>query len=195
MIEEKIEGRFIREWKRDDNKANIVIVHGVAEHSGRYIHAAEYFQEKGFNVYTGDLVGHGLSDGPRVFIKSADDYIDDVNLFIRRVENSKPTFILGHSMGGFIALYYGVKCHNPKIKGLIVSSPYLKERLDIPYGKVLFGRAVAKLYPGLALKSGIKSYMVCRDKEVCRKYEEDIEYQHCYGRVVYCHGESKEVHY
>ena len=34
MIEEKIEGRFIREWKRDDNKANIVIVHGVAEHSG-----------------------------------------------------------------------------------------------------------------------------------------------------------------
>ncbi|HYE81294.1 MAG TPA: alpha/beta hydrolase [Clostridia bacterium] len=173
MLEEKIRGRFIREWKRDDNRANLVIVHGVAEHSGRYVHVGSYFHERGYNVYTGDLVGHGLSDGPRVFIKSADDYIDDVNLFIRRVENDKPVFILGHSMGGFIALYYGVKCHNPKIKGLIVSSPYLKERLDIPFSKVMFGRAVAKLYPRLKLKSGIKSHMVCRDKEVCRKYEKD----------------------
>ncbi len=173
MLEEKIEGRFIREWKKEDNSANLIIVHGVAEHSGRYIHVAEYFHERGFNVYTGDLVGHGLSDGTRVFIKSADDYLEDVSFFIRRVEDTKPTFILGHSMGGFIALYYGVKCHNPKIKGIIVSSPYLKERLDIPPSKLVFGRVVAKLYPKLRLKSGIKSYMVCRDKEVCRKYEED----------------------
>jgi len=173
MLEEKIGDRYIREWKRDDNTANLIIVHGVGEHSGRYIHVGSYFHEKGFNVYTGDLVGHGLSDGPRVFINSADDYLEDVNFFIRRVENSKPTFILGHSMGGFITLLYGVKCHNPKIKGLIVSSPYLKERLDIPSVKLMFGRAVAKLYPKLSLKSGIKSYMVCRDKDVCRKYEQD----------------------
>ena len=173
MLEEKIGGRFIREWKRDDNTANLIIVHGVAEHSGRYIHVAEYFHERGFNVYTGDLLGHGLSDGHRVYINSADDYIEDVNFFIRRVENNRPTFILGHSMGGFITLYYGVKWHNPKINGLIVSSPYLKERIDIPKSKLVLGRAVAKLYPKLNLKSGIKSYMVCRDKEVCRKYEED----------------------
>jgi lysophospholipase len=173
MLEEKIGGRFIREWKRDDNKANLVIVHGVAEHSGRYIHVAEYFHGKGYNIYTGDLVGHGLSDGPRVYVKSADDYIEDVNFFIGRISGSMPTFILGHSMGGFIALYYGVKCHNPDIKGIIVTSPYLKERLAIPAVKLAFGRAAARLYPRLRLKSGIKSYMVCRDKEVCRKYDED----------------------
>jgi len=173
MLEEKIGGRYIREWKSEDNAANIIIVHGVAEHSGRYTHVAEYFHDRDYNVYTGDLVGHGLSDGPRVFIKSADDYLEDVNFFISRVEDSKPTFILGHSMGGFITLYYGVKCHNPKISGIIVSSPYLRERLDIPKSKLMFGRAVAKVYPKLRLKSGIKSYMVCRDEEVCREYEED----------------------
>ena len=70
-------------------------------------------------------------------------------------------------------MLYGVKCHNPKIKGLIVSSPYLKERLDIPPAKLAFARAVAKVCPKLSLKSGIKSYMVCRDKDVCRKYEKD----------------------
>lgn len=173
MLEEKIGGRYVREWKREDNKANLIIVHGVAEHSGRYIHVAEYFLEKGINVYTGDLVGHGLSDGTRVYIKSADDYLEDLNFFIRRVENDKPIFILGHSMGGFITLYYGVKWHNPRVKGLIVTSPYLKERLDIPRSKLVFGRAAAKLYPKLRLNSGIKSYMVCRDKEVSSKYEKD----------------------
>jgi lysophospholipase len=118
-------------------------------------------------------VGHGLSDGTRVYIRSADDYIEDLNFFIRRVENDKPTFILGHSMGGFVTLYYGVKWYNPRIRGLIVSSPYLKERLDIPKSKLMLGRTAARLYPRMRLKSGIKSYMVCRDEEVCRKYEED----------------------
>lgn len=94
MLEEKIGGRFIREWKRDDNKANLIIVHGVAEHCGRYIHVAEYFHGKGYNVYTGDLVGHGLSDGTRVYVKGADDYIEDVNFFIGRVSDNRPTFKL-----------------------------------------------------------------------------------------------------
>ena len=173
MLEKKIGGRFIREWKREDNKANLIIVHGVSEHCGRYVHVAEYYHERGFNVYTGDLVGHGLSDGPRVFIKSADDYIEDVSFFISRVRDSMPTFILGHSMGGLIALYYGVKCHDPRIKGVILSSPYLKDRLSVSPAKLAFGRAAAGLYPKLALKSGIESYMVCRDKEVCRRYSED----------------------
>jgi lysophospholipase len=76
-------------------------------------------------------------------------------------------------MGGFIVLLYGVKCHNPRVKGLIVSSPYLKERLHIPQAKLIFGRMAAKVYPKLVLKSGIKSYMVCRDTDVSRKYEKD----------------------
>lgn len=173
MLEEKISGRFVREWVRDDNKANLIIVHGVAEHSGRYLHVAEYFYERGINVYTGDLTGHGLSDGPRVFIRSADDYLEDLNFFIRRVESDKPVFILGHSMGGFITLYFGVKWHNPRIKGLIVTSPYLKERLDIPYGRLVLGRLAARLYPKLRLRNGIKGYMVCRDKAICSSYEED----------------------
>jgi len=173
MLEEKVGSRFIREWKRKDNKANLIIVHGVCEHSGRYKHVAEYFYGKGINVYTGDLVGHGLSDGLRVFIESIEDYFEDLNFFISRADGGLPTFILGHSMGGFITMLYGVKCHNPKIKGLIASSPYLKERLDIPPAKLAFARAAAKLYPKLSLKSGIKSHMVCRDKDVCRSYEKD----------------------
>jgi len=173
MLEEKIGGRFIREWKQNSNRANLVIVHGVSEHSGRYIHVAEYFHQRGFNVYTGDLLGHGLSDGARVYIKSADDYIEDVDFFISRIRDSRPVFILGHSMGGFITLYYGIRRSSLPVNGLVVTSPYLKERLPVPKVKLIFGRAVAAVYPKLRLKSGIRSYMVCRDEEVCSKYEKD----------------------
>lgn len=173
MLEEKIGGRFIREWKQDDNRANLVIVHGVSEHCGRYTHVAEFFHRRGFNVYTGDLLGHGLSDGARVYIKSADDYIEDVDFFIDRIQDKKPVFILGHSMGGFVALYYGVRRGSSRINGLVVTSPYLKERLPIPQAKLAFGRAAAAIYPKLRLKSGIRSNMVCRDEEVCGKYEKD----------------------
>ncbi|MGE5633096.1 MAG: lysophospholipase [Caulobacteraceae bacterium] len=173
MKEEKVGSIFVREWKREDSKANVVIIHGVAEHSGRYAHVAEYLHERGMNVYTGDLIGHGLSDGTRVFVKSADEYLENVKLFLSRIDDDKPVFILGHSMGGFIVLYYSIKEWDPRIKGVITTSPYLKERLDIPTLKLLFGRTVAGIYPKLHLNSGIKSYMVCRDKEICRKYEED----------------------
>lgn len=173
MLEEKIGSRFIREWKQDNNRANLVIVHGVSEHCGRYTHVAEYFHQRGFNIYTGDLLGHGLSDGARVYIKKADDYIEDVNFFISRIRDNKPVFILGHSMGGFITLYYGIRCSNSPVNGLVVTSPYLKEKLPIPKAKLIFGRAAAALYPKLRLKSGIRSPMVCRDEDVCSKYKKD----------------------
>lgn len=173
MKEQKVGSTFIREWKQEGNKANIVIIHGIAEHSGRYIHVAEYLHQRGINVYTGDLTGHGLSDGARVFVKTADEYLDNVRFFLSRIEDNKPIFLLGHSMGGFIVLHYGVKEQDTRVKGIIASSPYLKERLDISPVKLAFGRAAAKAYPKLKLNTGIKSRMVCRDKEVCRKYEED----------------------
>lgn len=173
MKEQKVGSTYIREWIKKGNKANVVIIHGVAEHSGRYVHVAEYLYERGINVYTGDLVGHGLSDGERVFIKTADEYLDNVRFFLSRIRDDKPTFLLGHSMGGFIVLYYGIKEQKSRVKGIIATSPYIKERIDIPPLKLAVGRIMARVYPKLKLKSGIESHMVCRDKEVCRKYEED----------------------
>lgn len=173
MVEQKIGGTYIREWKKEENRANLVIIHGVGEHSGRYRHVGDFFLEKGINVYAGDLIGHGRSDGTRVFVKSAEDYLDNVRFLVDRVDDDKPIFVLGHSMGGFIVLYFGISGYDPRVKGIIASSPYIKEKLSIPKWKIQAGKAMGRLAPKFRLGSGITSDMICRDKAVCKAYSED----------------------
>lgn len=173
MWEGKVNSTYVREWVSDNNKANIIIIHGVGEHSGRYVETAEKFFEQGFNIYTGDLIGHGLSDGHRIFIDSIDDYLDNVNFFINRVKNDLPLFILGHSMGGLIVLYFMLSNKDRNIRGVIATSPYIKDKIRIPAIKYLVGKTAATIFPKLRIESGLIGEMVCRDKEIAQKYDHD----------------------
>jgi len=173
MWEGKIDRTYVREWVSDENKANIIIIHGVGEHSGRYMDTAQGLFDLGFNVFTGDLVGHGLSDGIRVYIKSIQDYLDNVSFFIGRVKNEKPTFLLGHSMGGLIVLYYMLFSDNNTVKGVIASSPYIKDKIKVPAIKYNIGKIAAALFPKFTLESGLKGDMICRDKTIAEKYDQD----------------------
>lgn len=87
-------------------KAICIIVHGVGEHSGRYENVAMELNKLGVIVYAFDLVGHGRSEGDRGFIKTFQDYVDDVVLMSKIVKQSEgeklKLFVLGHSMGGLI---------------------------------------------------------------------------------------------
>lgn len=173
MWEGKIAETYIREWVSEESKANIVIIHGVGEHSGRYIETAQKLFELGFDIYTGDLTGHGLSDGRRVFINSIRDYIENVDFFISRIKNDKPIFLLGHSMGGLIVLFYMLFNKPSNIKGVIASSPYLKDKIKISALKYILGKVAASIFPRLQIESGLKGEMVCRDKEIAEKYDAD----------------------
>lgn len=173
MWEGKIAQTYVREWTSEENKANIVLIHGVGEHSGRYIDTAQSFFERGFNVYTGDLVGHGLSDGFRIYIESIKDYMDNVDFFLGRVKNDKPTFLLGHSMGGMIVLFYMLFMKNDRVKGVIASSPYIKDKIKVSRIKYNIGKVAAALFPKLTLDSGLNGNMVCRDKAIAEQYDND----------------------
>lgn len=173
MQEAKINTTYVREWINDNSKANLVIIHGAGEHSERYIKTAEFFADKGYNVYTGDLVGHGLSDGTRIFIDSIKDYVKDVDFFFNRIDNNKPTYLLGHSMGGLIVLYYMLNSESREINGVIASSPYIKDKTNIPKAKYIMGKAAAAICPKLKIDSGLKGEMVCRDKSIAELYNSD----------------------
>ena len=99
-------------WDCEQPKAIIHIVHGMSEHAGRYDHFASELNNQGFLVYSSDLRGHGktagnlenvgqfaMEDGWNKVVK------DIIGLSYRfKKENPKlPLFILGHSMGSFIA--------------------------------------------------------------------------------------------
>ena len=89
--------------------AVLLIVHGLAEHSGRYTNPVNYFVPKSYAVYSFDLPGHGKSDGKRGYVERFSNYVDDVKTYYDMVkQQNKDTkiFLVGHSMGGTIATAY-----------------------------------------------------------------------------------------
>ena len=75
---------FYRYQAVNDATANVVIVHGLAEHSGRYLHVLARLATAGFNTLAIDLRGHGRSEGKRVYINRYEEYLADVRSGPRR---------------------------------------------------------------------------------------------------------------
>ncbi|MGH9822689.1 MAG: alpha/beta fold hydrolase, partial [Blastocatellia bacterium] len=71
-----------RRWGADRPRAEIVIVHGFAEHSGRYTALAEHLMAHSYNVTAYDQRGHGQSDGLAGHIDRFSTYEDDLNCLI-----------------------------------------------------------------------------------------------------------------
>jgi alpha-beta hydrolase superfamily lysophospholipase len=154
-------------------RAAVALVHGYAEHSGRYDWVGEQFANAGIALHGYDLRGHGRSDGPRARVKSFREHLDDLDAFLAivRGESAAPLFLFGHSMGGLIAALY-VAVRQPDLRGLILSGPAVAEQ---GRGARLFGAlagAAAKAVPGLKLRK-LRASGVSRDPAVVKAYETD----------------------
>lgn len=167
---------FGRAWLPHDVPiANIALVHGIGEHSGRYDHVANYFHQRDYAVFAIDLRGHGQSDGPRGHIEQFQDYLDDVKTLITYIEDRSanvPLFLLGHSMGGLIALVYALT-YPDDISAVIVSSPALRSRVEVPTWKVTLGNLMSTLNPTMAMTTDLDPFALSRDERVVKAYQED----------------------
>jgi acylglycerol lipase len=166
---------FERWWVPEgETKAVVTIVHGFAEHSGRYSHVAKRLNENGYAVYTFDLRLHGRSGGAKAFVRSFDDYLADLDVFLARVrekEPQKPLFILGHSMGGTITTLYTIT-RKPDIKGLMLSGAALKMGDDISPILITLSGIIGSILPKLPTVK-LDSGAISRDPEVIRSYDAD----------------------
>jgi len=133
-----------RTWAPERTPVGIVIIaHGFAEHSGRYQHVAARLVAEGLAVRAADHRGHGRSEGKRTSIVRFDDYVDDLTAVIAAARDqwrALPLILLGHSMGGLVALSLAVR-PNPPIDALVVSAPLAcppqSSRFTITMGRVL----------------------------------------------------------
>lgn len=98
--------------KGDDVIATLLVLHGMQEHSGRYDEIARYFAERNYAVMTYDHIGHGKTAETREDLgffqlkKPAEQLVSDAGLMADKLHQlypDVPHFILGHSMGSFIA--------------------------------------------------------------------------------------------
>jgi acylglycerol lipase len=153
-------------------KGVVTIAHGYGEHIGRYQHVAERLNEAGFAVYGLDHHGHGRSAGKRgrVALGAA---VADLNQLIVTVSRARhpelPQFLLGHSMGGAIALRYAI-AHQKQLTGLAVSAPLAA--VEGGTALLTFGKVIGRVLPGAPV-SRVEPRLVSKDNTVVKDYIAD----------------------
>jgi acylglycerol lipase len=155
-------------------KAILLVVHGIAEHSGRYTNLVNYFGPKGYAVYSFDLRGHGKSDGKRSYVERFSYYLDDLQTFFNLVRTENPStkiFMVGHSMGSTIAIDYALE-HQREMNGLIISGTTLKAGSSINQATILMAKMLSVLLPKMGV-SALDSSGISRDKAVVEAYVKD----------------------
>jgi acylglycerol lipase len=158
----------------DEPKAVLLIVHGLAEHSGRYMNVVNHFVPLGYGVYGLDHLGHGRSDGTRVYVERFEDYTDTLKIYsdmVRQWQPDKPFFLVGHSMGGLIGALYLLD-HQAELAGAVLSGPCVKVPDNVSPVTVLLGRLLSALMPRAELL-GLEAEGVCRDPAVVEAYVND----------------------
>jgi len=155
-------------------RAVVVVSHGLAEHGGRYAPLAARLVGRGYGVYVLDHRGHGRSSGSRANIDRFSYLVSDFGAFVGRAQREHPdaaTFVLGHSMGGAVALACALRSHSGP-KGLVLSAPALAPGQAVPSLKATVLRLLSKFSPNTGALT-LPAAAVSRDPAVVRAYEAD----------------------
>jgi acylglycerol lipase len=155
-------------WEAPSPRATVVLVHGLAEHGGRYAHVGERLARAGYSSVVLDHRGHGRSDGARANITRMDALVDDVH---RLKLQAGADYMIGHSMGGAVALRYAIR-HPDALKALVVSGPAVAVDPEPPAVQKAALGALSRLTPNLRVL-GLDANHVSRDPAVVRAYRED----------------------
>ncbi|MCP4367167.1 MAG: alpha/beta hydrolase [Deltaproteobacteria bacterium] len=155
-------------------KALLLVVHGLAEHSGRYMNVVNFLVPSGYAVYGIDHVGHGKSNGGRVYVERFDDYTKTLKKYLDKIREwlpEKPIFLIGHSMGGLISTAYMLE-HQDELSGAVLSGPSVKVPDNISQATIFLGKLLSIIIP----KAGIiqlDAEGISRDPAVVDEYVND----------------------
>lgn len=166
---------FARRWTPSEKpRAVVLLVHGYAEHSGRYDHVAGTFARQGAAVYAYDQRGHGRSDGRQAYVDHFEQYLADLTLFRQQIpepHSDLPVFLFGHSMGGLIALLYVLNLR-PSFQGLVLNAPALEINPDLAPLLRPIAQGVGRLFPTLPTVRSPRN-AISRDPSVVEAAQND----------------------
>ncbi len=155
-------------------KAALMLVHGLAEHSGRYSTLIGHFVPRGYAIYGMDHVGHGKSDGARAHLERFNDFVVPLRTYfgmVRGWQAAAPIFLVGHSLGALIGASYLLD-HQEGLHGAILSGPAVRIPDHISPAIILAGRVLSVLVPGIGIL-GLDACGLSRDPAVVAAYVDD----------------------
>ncbi|MFO0690774.1 MAG: alpha/beta hydrolase [Myxococcota bacterium] len=170
--------RYRYAWLPPDPHRAMVLVHGYAEHAGRYDAMAMHFAAQGFAVHAYDQAGHGRTRGPRGHVDRFERLLDELAQFVERTAAEHPGLpiaLVGHSMGGLVVAATAA-FRRPDVERIVLSGPLL----EMPTGgsldrrlRLLAARILSLVAPRLGLSTGLDAEGLSRDPEVVRRYLAD----------------------
>ncbi len=155
--------------------ARLVHCHGVGEHSERHRHTFTKLLANGIEVFRFDHRGCGKSRGDRQWIEHFSDYVDDARDVLERAKKESrplPLFLMGHSLGGAVALHLAAECSRD-LNGLILNAPAFHIGKGISPVKLAIGKWLDKLLPRLKVPEALDLNTLSRDPQVAIDYKKD----------------------
>jgi len=181
---EHIEGTFIgaedhivyyQGWQpSDETRAVLLMNHGIEEHSGRYINLVKHLVPLGYAMYGHDCIGHGKTEGVRVFVEDYQNLKSTLDIFkamVRAWHPQMPFFMFGYSMGCLISLDYLLDT-SEDFSGAIFASP----TFTVPPGITKLEVGVTKLLSKLAPKIRVTEFDIndiTQDPKAAQAYLSD----------------------
>jgi len=168
-----------RHWApTGDAWARLLLVHGLAEHSGRYEHVGERLAKAGIEVHAADQRGFGASGGRRAWVDRWSQLHDDVEhriAALRAEQPALPVVLYGHSLGGLISLGYVLDGRSlPDL--LVLSAPAVGASIPA-WQRILVG-VVSRLAPGTQLANRLPSDVLAKTPSVWSDYIADPLNEH-----------------
>ncbi|MBX7059560.1 MAG: lysophospholipase [Leptospirales bacterium] len=165
-------------WLPQQTRRVMVVQHGFGEHSGRYGHLREALDGTGTAFYALDSRGHGKTGGKRGHVDQFQLYVDDLADLVQlaRKENGEnKVYLLGHSLGGVMALQYALEGTNQRnLHALIVSAPGLIVQLDFAKRiKKFLAQVFARVAPATTLDANLDLTYLSHDQSEIDAYKAD----------------------
>ena len=165
---------LLRHWPATGSAAwaRLLLVHGLAEHTGRWEHVGLHLAANGIDVMAFDQRGFGASEGRRAWVDRWSQLHDDIEerLVALREAGDEPVALYGHSLGGLIALGY-VLDGRAQPDALVLSAPALEAA--IPAWKRAFAQACNVFLPTMTVANGLDAEDLCHDPRVVAAYGPD----------------------
>lgn len=152
--------------------ANLLLIHGLGEHGGRYARFAARMNAHGIGVIAPDLPGHGRSPGARGDAPGLASMVDSLEPCWAELDPAKPRLLMAHSFGGLLAVQLALR-HADAVAAMLLSSPFFDFGTPPKAWQRFMARTLLRVVPGLGVPTGIDTTALAHDPQVAIDYRAD----------------------